>query len=40
MIYGPGGYRFMDFIRAGLPMNLLVGASTLTVLLLGWSLEV
>ncbi len=39
MVYGPGGYKFMDFIRAGVPMNLLVGVSTLTVLLLGWPLQ-
>ncbi len=24
MVYGPGGYRFADFLRIGLPMNLLV----------------
>ena len=23
MIYGPGGYRFTDFIRVGLPMNII-----------------
>ena len=24
MIYGPGGYKFMDFPRLGLPLTLLV----------------
>lgn len=23
MVYGPGGYRFMDFIKAGAPLNLI-----------------
>jgi di/tricarboxylate transporter len=23
MIYGPGGYRFSDFLRAGLPLKLI-----------------
>jgi di/tricarboxylate transporter len=31
MVYGPGGYRFTDFLRIGLPLTLLTGA--LTVLL-------
>lgn len=25
MVYGPGGYRFGDFVRAGLPLTVLVG---------------
>lgn len=24
MVYGPGGYRFTDYIRIGLPLNLLI----------------
>ncbi|NVK43611.1 MAG: SLC13 family permease [Oceanospirillaceae bacterium] len=39
MVYGPGGYRFMDFVRVGLPMNLFIGAVTLSILLLGWPLQ-
>jgi len=40
MVYGPGAYRFTDFLRAGIPMNLLVGATTIAVLLIGWPLTV
>ncbi len=39
MVHGPGGYRFSDFLRVGIPMNLLVGAVTLVILLLGWPLS-
>lgn len=38
MVYGPGGYRFTDFIRAGIPLSLLVGVTTVTVVALGWPL--
>ncbi|NHN39471.1 SLC13 family permease [Pseudomaricurvus alcaniphilus] len=38
MVYGPGDYRFSDFLRVGVPMNVFVGAVTIGVLLLGWPL--
>ncbi|QIL91184.1 TRAP transporter large permease subunit [Microbulbifer sp. SH-1] len=38
MVYGPGGYQFSDYLKVGLPMNLLVGAVTITILLTGWDL--
>jgi di/tricarboxylate transporter len=25
MVYGPGGYRFKDFLKIGIPMNIFVG---------------
>jgi di/tricarboxylate transporter len=31
MVYGPGGYRFVDFLRFGAPLNLVVAAVTLLV---------
>ena len=26
MVYGPGGYRFTDYMKIGIPMSLTVGA--------------
>ena len=31
MVYGPGGYRFGDYLRVGVPMNLAVGATACVV---------
>jgi di/tricarboxylate transporter len=25
MVYGPGGYSFGDFLRIGIPMNVILG---------------
>ncbi len=32
MVFGPGGYRFTDFVRVGLPMNLFIGLVTVAVI--------
>lgn len=39
MVYGPGNYRFTDFLRVGIPMNLVVGATTVITLIIGWPLR-
>ncbi len=31
MVYGPGGYRFLDFVRAGAPVSLAVAAVTIAL---------
>lgn len=31
MVYGPGGYRFVDFMRIGLPMNVIILAADLFI---------
>ncbi len=32
MVYGPGGYKFKDFLKIGLPMNLFVGLAAITLI--------
>lgn len=36
MVYSAGGYRFSDFLRIGLPMNILIGAVVVTVIPFIW----
>lgn len=36
MVYGPGNYRFIDFIKIGLPLTLVVGVTTLLIVPLVW----
>ncbi|WBU51829.1 SLC13 family permease [Paracoccus sp. SCSIO 75233] len=38
LVYGPGGYRFSDFIRVGLPLNLLMAVTASTVIPIFWPL--
>lgn len=38
MVYGPGGYRFADFLRLGLPLTLVVGAVSVALIPLIWPL--
>lgn len=36
MVYGPGGYKYVDFLRLGVPLQILVGVSTVTIISLAW----
>lgn len=31
MVMGPGGYRYLDYLKVGLPMSILVGLITITL---------
>jgi di/tricarboxylate transporter len=36
MVYGPGGYRFTDFLKLGIPLNLIFMIVALTVIPVVW----
>ncbi|MBT8138855.1 MAG: anion permease [Gammaproteobacteria bacterium] len=36
MVYGPGEYRFMDFVKIGTPLTLLVGITTVLMVPMIW----
>ncbi|WP_227270576.1 SLC13 family permease [Roseobacter weihaiensis] len=38
LVYGPGGYRFTDFTRVGLPLNLSMAVIVSTIIPLIWPL--
>ena len=38
LVYGAGGYRFLDFARYGLPLTLLVAITSITIIPLIWPL--
>ena len=31
LVYGPGGYRFTDFMKIGIPMNLIILAANILI---------
>lgn len=36
MVYGPGNYRYSDFLRVGLPLTLLIGTVTVLIAPIIW----
>ena len=38
MIMGPGGYRFVDYLKVGAPLSLLVALISLTLIPIIWPL--
>ena len=38
MVYGPGGYRVMDYLKIGIPMNIIAGCATIPAILWFWPL--
>lgn len=38
MVYGPGGYRFSDYVKVGVPLDLLIGIVTVVLVPFVWPL--
>jgi di/tricarboxylate transporter len=38
LVYGPGGYKFTDFVKVGLPLNLLISLTASLVIPVIWPL--
>lgn len=36
MVYGPGGYRFMDYVKVGTPLSIVIGLVVMWVIPLVW----
>ncbi len=36
MVFGPGGYRFIDYIKLGLPLSILVAVIALSIIPIVW----
>lgn len=39
MVYGPGGYRFSDYLKIGIPLNILLGILALVLIPFIWPLD-
>ena len=39
LVYGAGGYRFADFVRIGLPLNVVIGVITVVAIPRIWPLQ-
>jgi di/tricarboxylate transporter len=39
LVYGPGGYKFTDFMRIGLPMNIIFGIAACVLIPFFWPLD-
>ena len=38
LVYGPGGYRFTDFLKVGIPLNLSIGLLASALIPFFWPL--
>jgi di/tricarboxylate transporter len=36
MVYGPGGYHFTDFLRVGIPMDIVTATTAILIIPIVW----
>jgi di/tricarboxylate transporter len=36
MVYSPGGYRFSDYLKVGIPLDILIGVTAITIIPWVW----
>ncbi len=36
LVYGPGGYKFTDYMRVGIPLNIILGIAASFVIPILW----
>jgi len=39
MVYGPGGYKFKDFMKVGIPLDLLLWLLASIIIPVAWPLR-
>ena len=39
MVYGPGGYKFYDYIKVGLPLALILGVMAVIFIPIIWPFQ-
>jgi di/tricarboxylate transporter len=38
MVLGPGGYKFVDYLKIGIPLDIICWSMTITIVSLAWKL--
>ena len=39
MVYGPGGYKFTDYLKIGIPLDIICWSMTVAIVPLVWDLD-
>ena len=38
MVYGPGGYKYSDYLKIGIPMDIIIGITAIIAIIYKWNL--